>query len=88
MRAKRREKLLTYDGMREFILNEYGVDIPKKTMVNDVWAGVLTGLVYIGTRPYGTETIARRYIEGKIKPISPRRQARLRRAAGAATDAA
>jgi hypothetical protein len=82
MHTKRREKLLTYDGMRELILNEYGVDVPKKTMVNDAWAGVLTGLVYIGTKPYGTETIARRYIEGKISPISPRRRARLRRGEG------
>jgi hypothetical protein len=80
MGTKRREKLLSYDAMKALILDETGIDIAKKTLINDASRGVLTGLVYVGNKPYGTPTIARNYIEGKIKSESPRRRARLRRA--------
>lgn len=62
------ERRLTYAQMIDFIEAETGVRFSRKTLINDVSAGKVEGIVRIGHLAYGTQAIALRWYRSKIRP--------------------
>jgi hypothetical protein len=62
------ERRISYAEMIALIEAETGVRLSRKTLINDVSAGRVEGIVRIGHRSYGTAEIARSWFKSKIRP--------------------
>jgi hypothetical protein len=75
-----KEPLRCLDEAIDRLRQVWGIRRTTKTVRNDIWQNRVEGVSYVGTRPMPTDTNIDRYAQSLIKPVSPRRQARLHRA--------